>query len=176
MLRWQKYAQARLTDAAVQQYYADNRDLFDRVLVRASHVVVRVPADAPPADVEAARKKLADLRAEVVAGKLDFAAAARAHSQCPSKDQGGDIGFFPRKWVVDESFARAAFALKPGEVSDVVRTDYGLHLIKVTERKEGEKSDFAKIKDEVRAVCADDLLQTLGAKLRKDAKVEIKLP
>src|SRR3712207_8071236 len=62
--------------------------------------------------------------AQVVAGKLDFAEAARAHSQCPlSASKGGDLGLIPRKWVFEESFARAAFALPVGQVSDVVRSE-----------------------------------------------------
>jgi parvulin-like peptidyl-prolyl isomerase len=89
---------------------------------------------------------------------------------------GGDVGFFPRKFVVDEAFARAAFSMKTGEVSDVVQTGYGLHLIKVTERKAGEASDFAKTKDDVRQVCEEDMRQTILARMRADAKIKITLP
>lgn len=174
MIQWHKYAAARVDDKALQEYYTTYRDLFDQVTVRASHIYLAVPPDAPPADVEAAAGKLKALREQIVAGKADFAAAAKQHSQCGlSAAQGGDIGAFPRKGVIDESFAKAAFALKVGEVSDVVRTEAGLHLIKCTDRKEGTKSDFAKIKESVREVCIQDMMQSLLVKLRKSAKVEI---
>ncbi len=175
-MRWQAYARTQIGDAAVEKYYKDYKDFFDRVEVKASHIVLRVPPTAPAAEQQAARDKLQALRAEIVAGKLDFAEAAKKHSQCPSAPGGGDIGFFPRMWVVEEPFARAAFALKVGEVSDVVQTGYGLHLIKVTDRKAGEPSDFAKIKDVVRDICTEDARQALLAKVRKDAKVEVFLP
>jgi parvulin-like peptidyl-prolyl isomerase len=123
-----------------------------------------------------ARAKLADVRAQIVAGKLDFAEAARKFSQCPSASKGGDLGFFPRKWVFEEDFARAAFAVPVGQVSDVVQTEYGLHLIKVTERKAGQPSDYAKIKDSVRDLCMEDLRQQLLAEQRKASRIEILLP
>src|SRR5262249_56914362 len=106
-----------------------------------------------------------ELRAQILGDKTDFAAAAKAYSQCPSASDGGDVGTFPRKFVVDENFARAAFALKPGEVSGVVQTDFGLHLIKVTERKPAQPSDFNKIKDDVREIYLDDLRLKLLARL-----------
>ena len=87
-----------------------------------------------------------------------------------------DIGLFPRKFVVQETFAAAAFALKVGEVSDVVQTDYGLHLIKVTDRKQGEQSEFNKIKEEVQSICASEMWQAVLAEQRKAAKIEINLP
>src|SRR4051794_32879508 len=177
MLQWTTYVGGRLTDAEVEKYYREYKDVFDRATVRASHIVLRLPADAPAAEAAQARAKLADLRAQIVAGKLDFAEAAKAHSQCPlSTGKGGDLGFFPRKWVFEESFSRAAFGLQVGQVSDVVQTEYGLHLVKVTDRKAGEPSDFAKIKDEVRDFCAEDMRQQMLAELRKGSKIEVRLP
>jgi parvulin-like peptidyl-prolyl isomerase len=176
MLQWYAYAKDRLTDADVEQYYKEYKDFFDRVQVRASHIVLRLPATATESERAQARAKLADLRAQIVGGKLDFAEAAKAHSQCPTADKGGDIGWFPRKWVVEEPFAKAAFALQVGQVSDVVESDYGLHLIKVTDRKAGQPSDFAKIKDEVREICIEDMQQNVLMQQRKAAKIEIHLP
>jgi peptidyl-prolyl cis-trans isomerase C len=175
-IRWATYVRPKVTDEVVAKYYKDNKDFFDEVTVQASHIVLRVPPTATEADKAAARAKLDDLRAKVVAGTLDFAEAARKHSQDPAAAQGGDLGYFPRKWVFDEAFSRAAFALPVGQVSDVVQTDYGLHLIKVTGRKPGKPSDFAKIKEAVREFCAEDLRQQLLAEQRKAATIEINLP
>ena len=78
--------------------------------------------------------------------------------------------------MVDESFARAAFSTPVNGVSDVVPTDSGLHLIKVTERKAGEPSDFSKIKEEVRKCCVEEMRMRLVDELRKTAKIEVNLP
>jgi len=172
MLRWGEFVKSRLNDAEIENYYKANKDFFDQVAVRASHILIRVAPTAPETDRQAARQKLAALRADIFASKVDFASAAKAHSQCTSAANGGDIGFFPRKMMVDESFARVAFALKPGDVSDVVQTDAGLHLIKVTDRKPGQPSEFAKIKDDVRDFYVEEMRQNLLAQERKSAKIE----
>ncbi|MCS6853021.1 MAG: peptidylprolyl isomerase [Gemmataceae bacterium] len=176
MLRWAAYVKARVTDADVRKYYDDNREFFDKVTVRASHIVLRVPATASEAERAAARQKLQALRADILAGKVDFAAAAKAHSQCPSAANGGDIGYFTRKFMLDENFARAAFAMKVNELSDIVQTEYGLHLIRVTDRKPGEPSDFEKIKEEVRSFYIDEMQMAIMAQLRKTARIEVNLP
>src|SRR5262249_28936262 len=153
-LQWEEIAKAKITDADVRRYYDENKDYFDEVLVRASHVVLKVTKNAPEADKKAAREKLQAIRANVVAGKIDFAEAAKRYSQDQTAKDGGDLGMFPRKMVMAESIARVAFSLPVNGISEVVETEYGLHLIKVTERKPGEKpSEFEKIKDAVRDLC-----------------------
>jgi peptidyl-prolyl cis-trans isomerase C len=175
-MRWHAYARQHVTEAMVEKYYTDYKDFFDGVTVKASHIVLRVPPTAPAEEQQAARAKLAQLHDQIVSGKLDFAEAAKKNSQCPSAPGGGDIGYFPRKWVVDEAFAKAAFALKVGDVSDVVQSDFGLHLIKVTDRKPGQTSDLAKIREDVREFCTEEVRQGLLAQMRKDAKIEVNLP
>jgi peptidyl-prolyl cis-trans isomerase C len=176
MLQWVAYVKDKVSDADVKRYYDDNKEFFDQVKVRASHIVIRVAEAAAPADRQAAEAKLKALREEIVSGKLDFAEAAKKHSQCPSAPNGGDIGEFPRKWVVEEPFAKAAFALKLNEVSDVVQTDYGLHLIKVTGRNPGQPSDFAKIKDDVRELCIEEMRLALVGQQRKASQIKVELP
>jgi parvulin-like peptidyl-prolyl isomerase len=175
-LQWATYLKARITDEDIKRYYDENKDFFDGVLVRASHVLLLVPAGATDGQRQQAREKLLALRQEIVSGKLDFAEAAKKHSQCPSGPNGGDIGPFPRKGRVDEVIAKAAFAMQPGQVSDIVQTDYGLHLIKVTERRPGQPSDFTKIKESVRGMCEMEVRGNLLVQLHKAAKVEVNLP
>jgi peptidyl-prolyl cis-trans isomerase C len=175
-LQWRDYFKARIGEADLRRCYEENRDLFDGVQVRASHIVLLVPPDAPEADRQPAREKLLALRQEIVSGKLDFAEAAKKHSQCISAPAGGDLGYFLRKGQFDEAFARAAFALPVGQVSDVVQTDAGLHLIKVTDRKPGQPSDFNKIKDDVSRFAQGELQESILAQMRKKAHVQISLP
>jgi peptidyl-prolyl cis-trans isomerase C len=163
-------------EAELKRYYEDNRDYFDQVTVKVSHIVMRVPANGSPNERQTAQAKLGILRQQLVSGQLDFAEAAKKHSQCTSAPDGGALGFIGRKFMVEESFARAAFALKVGEISDVVETDYGLHLIKATERKPGQPSTFEAVKDAVRELYAEELRLQLLAQERQGARIEIKLP
>jgi peptidyl-prolyl cis-trans isomerase C len=176
MLQWTAYVKEHLTEADIKRYYEENRDFFDRVAVRASHIVLRLSPSASPGEREQVRAQLQALRQEILSSKLDFAEAAKKYSQCTSAPGGGDIGYFPRKLAVEEPFAKAAFALKVGEISDVVETDYGLHLIRVTDRKPGQPSDYNKIKDEVRELCTEEMRLAILAQQRKAAHIEINLP
>jgi peptidyl-prolyl cis-trans isomerase C len=163
----------RVTDADLKHYYDENKDLFDGVSVRASHIVKRTGPKATEADRQAARTKLLAVRQQIISKQITFADAAKNHSEDSLAASGGDIGFFPRKGVVDEAFARAAYALQPGQVSDVVETDYGLHLIQVTERKAGTPSDYEKLKDLVRQYCGSEMLQKAVEQFRKASKIEM---
>jgi peptidyl-prolyl cis-trans isomerase C len=176
MKQWSAYAAKKVTAADVQKYFNDNREFFDKTTVRASHVVIRVSPDAPPAEREEAKKKLLAVRQEIVAKKLTFAEAAMKHSQCPSGPKGGDLDFIARKWMVEEPFAKAAFALKVGELSDLVTTDFGVHLITVTDRKAGTPVAFEAVAEEARECVLEELRQRTLMELRQAAKVEIKLP
>ncbi len=176
LFQWESYVRGRVSDQDVKRYYDDNKDFFDGVTVHASHILVRVPLTATEAERQAARQRLLAIRQQVVGGQVEFAEAAKKYSECPSAKEGGDIGSFPRKMVVEETFAKAAFALPVGQVSDVVTTDFGMHIIKVTERKLGEQpSEFGKIKDVVRDFCIEELRQAVLAHQRKGAKIDVYL-
>jgi peptidyl-prolyl cis-trans isomerase C len=175
-LQWRTYVHPRLTEPGLKAYYDANKVFFDKVFVQASHILIRLAPNASAVEKQAAKIKLEQLRAEIVAGKLDFAEAARKFSDCPSKANGGDIGPFPYKFAVLEPFAKAAFAMKKDEISGVVATDFGLHLIKVTNRDNGQPSDFAKIHDQVKEICARELYQNIVTEQRRTARVEIFFP
>jgi parvulin-like peptidyl-prolyl isomerase len=176
-IRLAGYVKSRVTDEQLKAYHAANRDHFDKVEVRVSHVVVRVGRTATAVERAAAKEKLQKVRAEVLAGKLTFAAAAKKFSQCPSALKGGDLGFIRRRGLPeDEPLAKAAFALAVGGLSEVVETDYGVHLLTVTERKPGTPSAIEKCLVEVLEAYTDDQRAELVAKLRKEAKIQVSLP
>ena len=177
-LQWRDYTKARVSDADLQQYFKDNKDFFDGVQVRASHILIRVPLTAGDGDVKAAQTRLQAIRQEIETGKITFADAAKKYSQCPRAPEGGDVGYFPRKFVWDEEFAKAAFnpQLKIGDLIGLVRTEAGWHLIQLTDRKTGTPSDFAKIKDGVRDLYLTELRMNIVAAQRKQARIEINLP
>ncbi len=175
-LQWDKFIHQHISEAALKKYYDDNRDFYDQVTVQVSHILFRLPPNAPQAERAQARARLAGLRQQILAKQISFADAARKYSQCPSAARGGDIGFIMRKWVVDEPVARAAFALKVGEVSDVVESEAGLQLLTVTARNPGQPSNFEKIKDLVRENMAKEMWDNLVTQQRKVARIEVKQP
>ncbi|RKY25347.1 MAG: hypothetical protein DRP62_01485 [Planctomycetota bacterium] len=78
----------------------------------------------------------------------DFATLAKANSSCPSAQKGGDLGFFSRGRMVP-AFEKAAFELKVGQVSDIVETQFGYHIIKLTDRKDAVVKTFEQAKDDI---------------------------
>ncbi len=174
-LRWNAYAQTAISEAQVQEYYKKNKDFFDGVTVRASHIVIRLPANSTEADRAKAKATLSQIRQRLLTDpKCDFADMARKYSQDPMASKGGDLGWIPRKWF-DETFSEAAFALQVGQLSDVVVTDFGMHLIKVTDRKPGRPSEYEKIKEGVREFCAEELRREIVSKMYTDAVKEGRL-
>jgi peptidyl-prolyl cis-trans isomerase C len=176
-LQWKAYLTPRMPEQAVKAYYDANKVFFDKIFVKVSHLVITLPPDAKPADRQAVQARMTALRQEIVSGKLDFADAAKRHSDCTAtKDKGGDLGFIPYKFVVVEPIARAAFALKVGEVSHVVASEFGLHLLKVTGRTQGEPSNYEAIKEQVRQIFADEVYQDIITQQRRASKIEVHMP
>lgn len=118
----------------VKNFYDQNPDQFQQPeSLRASHILLRVDAAAPEADKEAARAKANDVLKEIRAG-ADFAEMAKKYSQDGSASNGGDLNYFQLGQMV-APFEQAALALKVGQVSDVVETQFGYHIIKLTDRQ-----------------------------------------
>jgi len=172
--RWQNYLKKNVTDKQLTDYFAKYPEYFDGTEVRASHILVEVAPDADEKSRTAAKAKTETIRKEV-AGGLNFGEAAKKYSDCPSKEMGGDVDFFPRREKMVEPFAKAAFALKIGQISTVVETEFGFHVILVTGRKPGTRTkldDPALRKDLLEAV-GDVMKDEIVAKQRKVAKIEI---
>lgn len=142
--------------------------------VRASHILFGTKGKTEAEKAEA-KKKAEEVLAEVKKPGADFAALAQEYSDCPSKKNGGDLNFFPRQRAMVEPFAAAAFALKVGEISDVVETEFGYHIIKVTDRREANVTGLEEAKDDIteqiRREKIGTEMQNYAKELRKDAKI-----
>ncbi len=138
-----------LNAADVRTYYDQNQARYGTPEERkASHILVRVDAGANEQARKEARTRAEELLAKARAGG-DFAALAKASSQDPgSAANGGDLGFFTRETMV-KPFADAAFALKEGQISDLVQTEFGLHVIKLTAIKPSAVKPFEAVRDEI---------------------------
>ena len=160
-----------VSDGEVEAYYEANRSrLSAPEQIRARHILFKVKPGSSEQEIDTAREKAVEAHRRAIAGE-DFAALARELSEAPEGAQGGDLGFFTRKRVAPR-FAEAAFALTVGEISAVVLTGYGFHVIKVEERREAGVPPLEDIKDrlynrlldEKVAVKVNALLETLRAK------------
>ncbi|MCK5914118.1 MAG: peptidylprolyl isomerase, partial [Desulfuromusa sp.] len=140
-----------LTDDDLQRYYRRNLDLFEiKEQVKAAHILLRVPKDA---DTETTQKRhdFAEELLQQLQGGANFAQMAKTHSDDKSNAaQGGELGMFGRGVMVGE-FEDAAFALRPGQLSEVIQTPFGFHIIKVEEYIEPGVKPLVDAIGEVRA-------------------------
>jgi parvulin-like peptidyl-prolyl isomerase len=176
MVQWQAYLEKQLTDPAVQKHFEAHRDLFDQSTVRLADILVRNKPSMTPQERERAKTQLRNLRQQILTGAIDFADAARKYSQAPSAPGGGDLGYAPRTDVLEEPIARAAFAMQPGQVSDLVEGMTGWHVVKVLDRRAGPPVDFKAVEPKVREHAAQSLLLGILAEQRRVGQVTISMP
>lgn len=135
-----------VSDEEARGYYDQNPNLFKQPeQVQASHILIKADPDADESQKALAREELEGIRRKLQEGE-DFAALAKEFSQGPSSTNGGDVGYFGRGQMV-KPFEEAAFGLEPGEVSDIVQTRFGYHLIKVTDKKAESAIPYDDVKD-----------------------------
>jgi parvulin-like peptidyl-prolyl isomerase len=198
-LKWEKFVKQQGTDAALKQLFDSSPDVFDGTTVRVRHILmtpgndeakqkdaaqklrgIKQVVEQEAAKAVAALPPTADALAkeQTRVGKTEelFAAYAKEYSACPSKKDGGDLNFFPRAGAMVEPFAKAAFALKPYEMSDVVPTEFGYHLILVTARKQGVAKKFDDVKEDVRMLYAMRLREAVIGQMKPKAQITMTAP
>ncbi|MEW6570997.1 MAG: peptidylprolyl isomerase [Nitrospirota bacterium] len=176
-LKRQVAEKVTIPEEDMKAYYDDNQEEFKTPeMVRVRHILVRVEPSASEEDKKKAKEKAEDILKKIKEGE-DFAELASGLSDDPgSKANGGDLGFISRGRTV-KPFEDAAFALKPGEVSGVVETQFGFHIIKVEERKEAGTQSYENAKERIRQKLSQDRSRTAVTefidKAMKEAEVEL---
>lgn len=156
----QKVVQPKVSDANVKAFFEKNKMRYSQDEVRASHVLLKTEAEAK------------EVYTKAKAGE-DFEVLAKKFSKDPSAAQNmGDLGFFTRSRMVPQ-FADAAFSMKPGEISQPVKSPFGYHVIKLVEKREGKAVKFDEVKDQVRGDLQNESINDLIASLKKSNKVTI---
>ena len=168
---------AAVSDAAISAYYRDNRDRFLLPeAVTASHILIRVNPDASADQRADARRRAAGIREQVLGG-ADFGRTARDLSEDTGTAlAGGLVGTFPRGQM-DPAFEAAAFSGKPGEISDLIETPYGFHIIRVDDHAAGRMQTLDEVRGDIKTLLGERAGQESLSKLiedaRRAAKVEI---
>ena len=169
-------SKAAPSEVQARAFYDENLEKFFKKpeSARASHILIGVDEQASAEDHKKAKEKAEAILKRLKAGE-NFAAIAKSDSSCPSSAQGGDLGNFERGQMVPP-FEQAAFALKPGEMSSVVETKFGYHIIKLTEKQTASTVTFAeakpKILDYLKQQQAQQALSAYVDQLKKTAKIE----
>ncbi len=161
----QKYAaeRANVTDDSIQKRYEEAKDAYTvDEQITASHILLKTEQEAR------------DVIAELKQGK-DFAEVAKARSIGPSAPRGGSLGTFGRGRMVP-AFEAAAFALKVGDISEPVQTQFGYHVITVTERTPAHTKPLEEVREEIRNELISQYIETLLTDLRRQADVKILQP
>jgi peptidyl-prolyl cis-trans isomerase D len=142
----------QVTDAALQAYYQQHMDQFQqKEQVKVRHILIKVPQGADAATDAAAKKKADDIRKQLQGG-ADFAKLAKENSDDPgSKDQGGELGMISRGQTVPE-FEQAAFSLQPGQLSQVIKTQFGYHILQVEAKQAAQTKSLDQVKDQIRPI------------------------
>jgi peptidyl-prolyl cis-trans isomerase C len=164
---WNRYLE-RNRSASLQAYFDEHHKDFDGTTVRASHILLRPSSTGETTQQMIERAK--QIREEIEAGKLTFQQAAEKYSAGPSRRNGGDLGVFPRNGVMLEDFARTAFSLNAGEVSEPIATPFGVHLILVTEVHPGTKQ-WTEVVDKLTGPTTKELFEKVAEEEGKDAKI-----
>lgn len=196
-IRWEKFAEKYTSEATAKKFFEANKDVFNGSMVRARHILI-TDKSGDAKKLAEAKTHLASLkkkveqevaqkmakvpegtdkttRAQTYAGLIEtaFGEVAKKESSCPSKAQGGDVGWFHRSGTMVEAFAKAAFALEAGQMSDVVETPFGVHLILVTQKRTGKEVKFEDLKQEALGVYRDRMRKQIITQMRERAKIVI---
>jgi peptidyl-prolyl cis-trans isomerase D len=141
--------QIKVSEDQIKEYYEDNLDTFkEKEQVKARHILFRVPENAPKEEEEKVKQKALAVLKQARAG-ANFAELAKKYTEDPSgKENGGDLGYFSPGQMV-KPFEEAAFKLKKGEISDLVRTPFGYHIIKVEDVKQARTKPLEEVRGQI---------------------------
>jgi peptidyl-prolyl cis-trans isomerase C len=165
-----------IAEAEAKEYYEENQEQFKQPeQIHARHILIKVDEGADDAAKTDAKGRLEDVQKKLGEGG-DFATLAEEFSEGPSKSRGGDLGFFGRGQMV-KPFEEAAFALEPGEVSGIVETQFGYHLIELVEEKAAGTQSFADARPRIEQVLKNQRIKSeldqYIENLREAAEIEI---
>ncbi len=177
VLQREVYSKVAVEDNELRAYYQDHKDEY-RLPTRFRIRELVLAKGSTPEDLAAAKAKVAQIQAELKAGK-PFVDLVKAYSTSPSKDTGGDLGWL-NKGLLRPNLEDAALSLKPGEVSAPLETDKDIYLIQLIAKEDAPVKDFAEVRDQIlkklQAPKAENAVEQYLADLRKRANIRYMVP
>jgi peptidyl-prolyl cis-trans isomerase D len=142
--------QVKVSDEQIKEYYEEHIDTFkEKKQVKARHILFKLAENASPEEEAKVKQKAEEVLKKAKAGE-NFAELAKKYSEGPTAKDGGDLGYFSENQMI-KPFEEAAFKMKKGEVSDLVRTSFGYHIIKVEDVKEARTKSLEEVKGQILA-------------------------
>ena len=169
----EKYFHNKSDDKTLKKYFEENKSVFNGETVEVSHILIDTRNMKTQEEFSHALEQIKNIKREIDRGAV-FDEIAQKYSNCLSAQNGGNLGFIQRKGNFAKPFLDTAFSLKVGQVSEPVQTEYGYHLIKVTDKKEGTNIQFEDVREKVRLEVLDAEILKLLERLRKEAKIVVK--
>ena len=172
ILSIEEYMEKTITEEELEKYFTENTGAFNGETVTVSHILVDTRGVEDEAKLKEAKEKIDKIKKELDGG-ADFVQLAKAHSDCPvSAKTGGDLGPIKRGETVKE-LTDVAYATDVNSISDPVKTQYGYHIIMVTDKQEGKDVKFEEIKDKVKVALHNEKTFNLTQDLLKNSDVKV---
>ena len=168
----EKLAMKTATPEAIAAFTKSNPSFFNGAEVQASHILLSCGQGSSTAKRAEICKQLKQIAADIKANKIEFADAAKKHSKCPSGAKGGDLGSFAFHRMVPP-FSQTAFAMKVGDISGIVETQFGFHIITVTKRTEGTSKPGPNARQIARRTLMENFRARIVTEARKNNPVTI---
>lgn len=170
-VNWNRYLARYLTDDNLQRYFEQHRREFDGTKLRVSHILFKAEDRSDAQQIDRLVEKAHQVRKKIVENELTFQDAAALYSAAPTAKEGGDIGLIGRREPMPEPFSEAAFSLDVGQLSEPVVSPFGVHLIRCTEVKRGDKS-WQQVRGELRTAVINYLFRWTADQQRPLSKIE----
>ena len=169
-----------VTDAEISSFYESHKQNFvDKEKVKASHILIKASSNASAQEKAEAKEKIESILKEISQDGSNFADLAKKYSQCPSASQGGDLGFFNRGDMV-KPFEDSAFSMQIGQVSGIVETNFGYHIIRVVDKKQNRQLALDEVSGQIKEALSDEALNVALADwlkpLREKASIKVNVP
>ena len=168
---WRKYLDRYLTDENLEKYFDQNKRKFDGTKLRVSHILIKVKRDADQSDWDRAVSESQSIRKSIVEKELSWQDAVKKHSDAASANEQGDAGWIEYQRPMPREFTDAAFALEANQISEPVRTAFGVHLIKISDTKPGN-STWRDVKVELKKAATEYLFKRIVGIQVEKSKIE----